>query len=174
MTTKIDISKDPNSNAISVKFAKGRTLQDFVFEVLSMPDFQGNIYIYDTDNVIRYKIRYKNGEIASASKLIFSLYSDYCIEDITGYITYGYYTETNFTVYLTESKEESEKDDLSDSSYRNRTIDIISNTWLYGIRSKYSNLDLTKLSDKGLHALENSLTNLDFVLNQIEKGRYEE
>lgn len=168
MTTKIDITKDPNSNAVSVKSAKGRTLQDFVFEVLNMPDFQGNIYIYDTDNVIRYK----NGEIASASKLIFSLYSDCCIEDITGYITYGYYTETNFTIYLTEGKEDSEKDDLSDSSYRNRAINTIRDTWLYGVYDKYCNLDLTKLSNEGLHALENSLLNLDFVFNQIEKGRY--
>lgn len=183
MTTKINFIKDPNSNAILVKSAKGETLRDFVFEILKFNtlDSRGSIYIYDTNDVIHYE----NGKIASDSELIFSLYSDCRIEDITGYVTYGYPNEFVFTVYLIEGnngvKEESEsefiedsKDDLSDSSYRNRAINTIRDTWTYGIHDKYCNLDLTKLSDKGLHALENSLLNLDFVLNQIEKGRYEE
>lgn len=183
MTTKIDFIKDPNSNAILVKSAKGKILQDFVFEILKFNtlDSRGSIYIYDTNDVIYYE----NGKIASDSELIFSLYSDCRIEDVTGYVTYGYSNKFVFIVYLTEGnngvKEESKpelikdsKDDLSDSSYRNRTIDIIKDTWEYGVYDKYLDLNLTKLNDKELHALENGLLNLDFILNQIEKGRYEE
>ena len=69
---------------------------------------------------------------------------------------------------------EDSKDGLSDSSYRNRTINIIRDTWVYGVYDKYCSLDLTKLSNKGLHALENNLLNLDFIFNQIEKGNYKE
>lgn len=183
MTTKINITKDPNSNAIFVRFVKGKTLREFVSELLKLNilDSRGNIYIHDTD----YVIRYENDKIASDYGLIFSIFADCHIEDVTGYVAYGYPNETIFTVYLTKGedskKEDSEsefiedsKDDLSDSSYRNRTINIIRDTWVYGVYDKYCNLDLTKLSNKGLHALENSLLNLDFIFNQIEKGNYKE
>ena len=187
MTTKIDIAKDQNSNAVNVTFAKGTTLQDFVSHLLNLTDCHGKIYINGVGNEyirdeIEFVIDYGNGGITNdLAKLIFATYSDYCIKDISGYFAYDCFYKTNFTVYLREGKKESEseliedfKDGLSDSSYRNRTINIIRDTWVYGVYDKYCSLDLTKLSNQGLHALENSLLNLDYIFNQIEKGRYEE
>lgn len=178
MTTKINIIKDPNSNTVSVDFAKGSTLEDFVSYVVNMPDSRGKICL----DKIKKSIYYEDGKITDDSMPVFAISSDCYIKDIRGYITtFGYYVETNFLVFLTTKDEDSEsefiedsKDDLSDTSYRNRAINIIRDTWVYGVYDKYCNLDLTKLSNKGLHALENSLLNLDFVLNQIEKGNYKE